>query len=72
MFGFQNWEPAAVIARKKIYLAEAQRRWPFLTRSDFSTIHCEAQLAAMMKDRTAMTREEADTCVHRWTRGKQF
>ena len=31
MFGFQGGETAETVARKRGYMSEAQRLWPFLT-----------------------------------------
>lgn len=72
MFGFRGGESREIVARKKGYMQEAQEKWPFLTNFDASTVKSEAQLAAMVKDRSGISKEEADRNVRAWTAGKQF
>jgi hypothetical protein len=72
MFGFQGGETADVVARKRLYMKEAQQHWPFLTNFDASTIKNELQLISIVKDRTGGSRAEAESDVHAWTAGKQF
>ena len=38
MFGFRGGESAATVERKRGSMLEAQKRWPFLTNFDASTI----------------------------------
>jgi len=72
MFGYQGGEDGSTVARKRGYAIEAQKRWPFLTRYDLTTIHNEQQLATIVRDRTGLPKEEADEAVHKWTTGKTF
>lgn len=72
MFGFQGGEPADVVARKRLYMKEAQQHWPFLTNFDASTIRNELQLISMVKDRTGGSRVEAEADVRAWLAGKEF
>lgn len=72
MFGYRGGESAETVARKKHYGKGAQARWPFLTRFDLSTLRTEAQLASMVKDRTGISKEEADCEVRAWAADKQF
>lgn len=72
MFGFQGGESAATVARKRGYMEEAQKLWPFLTNFDASTIKNEVQLITLVKDRTSRPQREADADVKAWTVGKQF
>ncbi len=51
MFGFTGGDSAETVARKRVYMAEAQERWPFLTHFDASTIKNERQLVTMVKER---------------------
>ena len=59
MFGFQGGESAETVARKRSYMRDAQRRWPFLTNFDASTIKNELQLTALVGDRSDRTRADA-------------
>jgi hypothetical protein len=72
MFGFQGGETAEVVARKRVYMKEAQQHWPFLTNFDASTIKNELQLISLVKDRTGATPAEAEADVRAWTAGKSF
>jgi hypothetical protein len=72
MFGFQGGESAETVTRKRAYMRDAQQRWPFLTYFDASTIKNELQLAALVGDRSARPRLEAQADVAAWTEGKQF
>ena len=72
MFGFQGGECADVVARKRLYMNEAQQHWPFLTNFDASTIRNELQLISMVKDRTGGSRLEAEADVRAWLAGKDF
>jgi hypothetical protein len=49
MFGFTGGDNAETVALKKVYMAEAQERRPFLTL-DASTIKNERQLAPWSKN----------------------
>lgn len=57
MFGFQAGESAAIVARKKGYMKDAQRQWRFLTNYDLSTIKTEGQFCSMVKTRSSITAE---------------
>jgi hypothetical protein len=72
MFGFQGGETPVTVARKRSYMRDAQRRWPFLTYFDASTVRNEIQLAALVADRSGRSRAEAEADVQAWTAGKQF
>ncbi|HEX5237381.1 MAG TPA: hypothetical protein VFW39_02835 [Sphingomicrobium sp.] len=72
MFGFTGADSAETVVRKREYIAEAQARWPFLTRFDASTIKNERQLSTMVKERCSRSQEEAEADVHGWMEGKAF
>ena len=72
MFGFQGGEPTEVVARKRLYMKEAQQHWPFLTHFDASTIKNELQLVSLVKDRTGASPAEALADVRAWAAGKIF
>jgi hypothetical protein len=72
MFGFQGGESGVTVARKRAYMRDAQRRWPFLTNFDASTIKNDVQLTALVGDRSGRPRAEAQADVLAWTAGKQF
>jgi hypothetical protein len=72
MFGFQGGEPADVVARKRLYMKEAQQHWPFLTNFDASTVRNELQLISIVKDRTGGSRLEAEADVCAWLANKEF
>ena len=72
MFGFQGGEPAEVVTRKRVYMKDAQQRWPFLTNFDASTIKNELQLISIVKDRTGGSRSESEADVHAWVADKRF
>ncbi len=72
MFGYQGGESDETVARKRGYMADAQQRWPFLTRFDVTTIHNEQQLAAMVRDRSGRSKADADQDVRGWMAGKAF
>ena len=72
MFGFRGGENAEIVTRKRAYMREAQRLWPFLTNFDVSTIRNEQQLVEMVKDRSARPRDAARAEVASWADGKQF
>ena len=72
MFGFRGGESAATVERKRRYMLEAQKRWPFLTNFDASTIKNERQLVTMVKERRSLSESEAEEQVHRWMENKVF
>ena len=72
MFGFQGGESVETLARKKGYMKVAQDRWGFLTNFDLSTIKNETQLCTMVKDRSGISRAQAQCDVQAWIQGKQF
>jgi hypothetical protein len=72
MFGFRGGESPEVVARKRGYMIEAQRRWPFLTNFDASTIKNERQLVTMVKERCSLTEIEAEDQVYQWMQNKVF
>ena len=72
MFGFSGGESTETVARKKTYMAAAQREWPFLTNFDLSTIKSEPQLVSIVKERASLSRRDAEASVQAWTQGKSF
>ena len=72
MFGFTGADSAEIVVRKRIYMAEAQTRWPFLTHFDASTIKNERQLITLVKDRSSKSQDQAEADVHEWMEGKVF
>jgi hypothetical protein len=72
MFGFTGGDNAETVARKKVYMAEAQERWPFLTQFDASTIKNERQLVTMVKERCSQSQEDAEADVREWMQNKEF
>jgi hypothetical protein len=72
MFGFTGDDSEETVVRKRVYIAEAQARWPFLTHFDASTIRNERQLTTMVKERCSRSQEEAEADVHEWMEGKAF
>jgi hypothetical protein len=72
MFGFMGGESPDTAARKRIDMKAAQARWPFITNFDASTIRNEGQLIALVKDRSATSRQVAEADVRSWVSGKTF
>ena len=72
MFGSNGGEDVATVARKRGYMVEAQRRWPFLTHFDASTIKNPQQLVTMVKERSSRSHADAERDVLGWATGKQF
>jgi uncharacterized Zn-finger protein len=72
MFGYQGGEDEATVARKREYLRDAQKKWPFLTTLDASTIKGEGQLVDLVKTRISLSQEQAANDVRAWVEGKQF
>lgn len=72
MFGFQGGESAETVARKRSYMKDAQRKWPFLTNFDCSTITSAGQLSAMIKVRSSVSEKAAAQDVAAWMQGKTF
>jgi hypothetical protein len=72
MFGFTGADSAETVARKRGYMADAQRRWPFLTHFDASTIKNERQLVTMVKERCSRSQQDAEADVHEWMQRKAF
>lgn len=72
MFGFTGAESAETVARKRVYMAEARARWPFLTYFDASTIKNERQLVTIVKERCSRSQQEAEADVHEWMQNKSF
>jgi hypothetical protein len=72
MFGFRGGESADTVARKKVYMKDAQERWGHLTNFDLSTIKNEVQLRSIVRDRYALSETEAKNSVSEWMQGKQF
>jgi len=72
MFDFTGEDKPEPLARKRAYLADAQRRWPFLTHFDASTTKNERQLVTMVKERCSMVHAKAEKEVREWMAGKVF
>ena len=72
MFGFTGRDSAETVARKRVYMAEAQKRWPFLTHFDASTIKNERQLVTMIKERCSRSQEDVEADVREWMQSKEF
>ena len=72
MFGFPSAESAEAVARKRGYMADSQRRWPFLTHFDSSTIRNDRQLVTMVKERCSHSQDDAEADVREWMQGKAF
>ena len=72
MFGFRGGESAETVARKKGYMEDAQRRWPYLTNFDLSTIKNEVQLRSIVRDRYGLSEKDAKDPVSEWGQGKHF
>ena len=72
MFDFTGEDKPEALARKRAYLADAQRRWPFLTHFDASTIKNERQLVTMVKERCSLPQADAEDQVRAWVAGKVF
>jgi hypothetical protein len=72
MFGFKGGETPETVTRKKGYLADAQKKWRFLTHYDLSTIKTKGQLCNMIKIRSAISEEKAVADVEKWMAGKDF
>ena len=72
MFGFTGGDSAETVARKRVYMAEAQARWPFLTHFDASTIRNERQLVTMIKERCSRSQADAEADVREWMQNKEF
>ena len=72
MFGFTGRDSVENVLRKRVYMAEAQGRWPFLTHFDASTIKNERQLVTMVKERCSRSQEDAQADVREWMQNKEF
>ena len=72
MFGFRGGESADTVARKKGNMEDAQRRWPYLTNFDLSTIKNEVQLRSIVRDRYGLSEKDARDRVSEWEQGKHF
>ena len=72
MFGFRGGESAETVARKKVYMKDAQQRWDCLTNFDLSTIKNEVQLRSIVRDRYSLSEADAKNSVAEWVRGKEF
>ena len=72
MFGFTGGDSAETVARKRVYMAEAQARWPFLTHFDASTIKNGKQLQTMVKERCSLPEADAEAQVEQWMQDKVF
>jgi hypothetical protein len=66
MFGYDGETQDRLIPMLALRRA-AQAEWPFLTTLDLSMIHNDVQLASVVKDRTAVSRAEAEASVRAWS-----
>jgi hypothetical protein len=66
MFGYDGETQDRLIPMLALRRA-AQLEWPFLTTLDLSMIHNDVQLASVVKDRTAVSRDEAEASVRAWS-----
>lgn len=69
MFGYDTGATTRLRAQMIAERAIAQKRWPFLTTLDLSTITSEEQLTWMIKDRTGASLTDAKVDVSRWMAG---
>lgn len=72
MFGFNRGEKEETILRERTYRREAQKRWPFLTTYDLSTINTPEQLKAMVQTRLHVAKKIASDDVDDWSKDKEF
>jgi hypothetical protein len=72
MFGFQTSENAETVQRKKSYVLDARRKWPFLTNFDCSSVHTEGQLCSLVVARSGMPRDAAIKDIRAWMLDKEF
>ena len=72
MFGFRGGETDEVVARKKGYMGDAQKKWPFLTSIDCVGIKTPGQLRSIVKVRMGIPESQAAQNVDSWMAGKQF
>jgi hypothetical protein len=72
MFGYQGGESVETVQRKRAHGADARTRWVFLTQYDLSSIKNEEQLRSMVKIRSGISNDQAETDVAAWMTGKQF
>ena len=72
MFGFTGRDNVENVLRKRVYMAEAQERWPFVTHFDASTIKNERQLVTTVKERCSRSQEDAQADVREWMQDKEF
>ena len=70
MFGFGNGESKGSMSRKRDYMQDALRAWPFLTIYDLSTVKTPADLTAMVLTRSSTTKEQATQQVQAWMQEK--
>jgi len=71
MFGFTGGDSVETVASKRVYMAEAQERWPFLAHFDASTIRNERQLVTMIKERCSRSQADAEADVREWMQNKE-
>lgn len=71
-FGFQGGDTAETVARRKRYMLEAQKQWPFLSELELSRIRNDVQLTSKIADCSGVSLERATSDVQIWMEGKQF
>ena len=72
MFGFLGGQSVEAVARKRGYMEDAQRRWPFLTTIDCRPLKTTDQLRALIRVRAGLSEQRAKLDVDAWAEGKDF
>jgi hypothetical protein len=72
MFGFTGDDSVETASCKRRYMADAQRRWPFLTHFDASTVKNERQIVTMVKERCSRSQQDAEADVYEWVQEETF
>jgi len=65
MFGFRGGESVATVERKRGYMLEAQKRWPFLTNFDATTLEDGLSSPGGLPIREALASQEIRKCPRR-------
>jgi hypothetical protein len=69
MFGYEG-EKANELSRMIAARIAAQAKWPFLTTLDLSMIHNQVQLSGIVRDRTGVSKKDAENDVQSWMVGQ--
>jgi len=70
MLEFVGGESSEGVTAERAYMRDAQRRWPFISHVDASTIRGPDQLAVLISIRSGCTRSEARADVRLWSDGR--